>query len=206
MADFSKFRSAINGFNRTDVVNYVESISLDYQKQLRQLQAEIEQLHTDNQSLLQERDVLTAKTGRLETELRAAEEARQNAETELAALREQAEQTPPEPEAETQPDELDAAEPEGAEMPDPGEELAAYRRAAQTERNAATRAKRLQARVTALCDNARSRYQDTSEEITALSEDLSVGIVRLQDALSELQQIFDQSEEAFEALELPEEE
>ena len=38
MSDVSRFRSAINGFNRTDVVNYVESISVEHQKQLRQLQ------------------------------------------------------------------------------------------------------------------------------------------------------------------------
>ena len=74
-----------------------------------------------------------------------------------------------------------------------------------TEQNAAARARRLQAHVSALCDNARSRYQDTGEEISALSADLTTGIERLQDALAELQLIFDQSEEAFEALELPDE-
>ena len=76
---------------------------------------------------------------------------------------------------------------------------------ALTEQNAAARARRLQAHVSALCDNARSRYQDTGEEISALSADLTTGIERLQDALAELQLIFDQSEEAFEALELPDE-
>ena len=100
----------------------------------------------------------------------------------------------------------DDTEPE-AETPEtePDSELAAYRRAALTEQNAAARARRLQAHVSALCDNARSRYQDTGEEISALSVDLTTGIERLQDALAELQLIFDQSEEAFEALELPDE-
>ena len=100
----------------------------------------------------------------------------------------------------------DDTEPE-AETPEtePDSELAAYRRAALTEQNAAARARRLQAHVSALCDNARSRYQDTGEEISALSVDLATGIERLQDALAELQLIFDQSEDAFEALELPDE-
>ena len=100
----------------------------------------------------------------------------------------------------------DDTEPE-AETPEtePDSELAAYRRAALTEQNAAARARRLQAHVSALCDNARSRYQDTGEEISALSVDLTTGIERLQDALAELQLIFDQSEDAFEALELPDE-
>ena len=37
MADISKFRSALGGFNREDVVNYIESMSLEQQKQLRKL-------------------------------------------------------------------------------------------------------------------------------------------------------------------------
>ena len=37
MADFSKFRTAVSGFNRTDVVNYIESASMEHQKALRKL-------------------------------------------------------------------------------------------------------------------------------------------------------------------------
>ena len=37
MADFSKFRTAVSGFNRTDVVNYIESTSIEHQKALRKL-------------------------------------------------------------------------------------------------------------------------------------------------------------------------
>ena len=41
MADFSKFRTAVSGFNRTDVVNYIESASMEHQKALRKLTAVI---------------------------------------------------------------------------------------------------------------------------------------------------------------------
>lgn len=204
MSDVSRFRSAINGFNRTDVVNYVESISVEHQKQLRQLQNELAQLRAENGTLSAEKDALTEKVGELEaaldaakTALAAEQEARKQAEDEALELLERvpAEETPE-----------DDTEPE-AETPEtePDSELAAYRRAALTEQNAAARARRLQAHVSALCDNARSRYQDTGEEISALSADLTTSIERLQDALAELQLIFDQSEEAFEALELPDE-
>ena len=205
MSDVSRFRSAINGFNRTDVVNYVESISIEHQKQLRQLQNELAQLRAENETLSAEKDTLAGKISELEaelkatkTELAAEQEARKNAEDEALELLERvlAEEMP-EDDMESEP-ELPEAEPDS--------ELAAYRRAALTEQNAAARARRLQSRVTALCDNARSRYQDTGEEISALSADLATGITRLQDALTELQLIFDQSEEAFEALELPDEE
>ena len=189
MSDVSRFRSAINGFNRTDVVNYVESISVEHQKQLRQLQNELAQLRAENGTLSAEKDALTEKVGE--------QEARKQAEDEALELLERvpAEETPE-----------DDAEPETATPEtEPDSELAAYRRAALTEQNAAARARRLQAHVSALCDNARSRYQDTGEEISALSVDLTTGIERLQDALAELQLIFDQSEDAFEALELPDE-
>ena len=32
MSDFSKFRTAVSGFNRTDVVNYIESTSIEHKK------------------------------------------------------------------------------------------------------------------------------------------------------------------------------
>ena len=205
MSDVSRFRSAINGFNRTDVVNYVESISVEHQEQLRQLQNELAQLRAENGTLSAEKDALTGKVGELEaaletvkTELAAEQSARKQAEAEALAL---LERVP----AEEMPE--DDAEPE-TEPPEtePDSELAAYRRAALTEQNAAARARRLQSHMSALCDSARSRYQDTGEEVSALAVDLATGIERLQDALAELQLIFDQSEEAFEALELPEEE
>ena len=69
MSDVSRFRSAINGFNRTDVVNYVESISVEHQKQLRQLQNELAQLRAENGTLSAEKDALTEKVGELEAAL-----------------------------------------------------------------------------------------------------------------------------------------
>ena len=204
MSDVSRFRSALNGFNRTDVVNYVESISIDHQKQLRQLQSELTGLQTEKQTLTEETAALTQQSADLTARLEAAEsalaaekDARLEAEAALAAL--QASAAPDE-----EPDETPEAPAETQIAPE--EELAAYRRAAQTERTAAARARRLREQVLSLCDGARTRYQDTGEEISALSEDLASGITRLQDALAELRLIFDQSQEAFDALDLPEEE
>ena len=91
----------------------------------------------------------------------------------------------------------------GAKL-DTNQELEAYRRAAETERSAVARARKLQERLSALCDGARSRYQDAGEEIAALSADISSNIERLQESFAEVQLIFDQAEESFEALELPE--
>ena len=93
MSDVSRFRSAINGFNRTDVVNYVESISVEHQKQLRQLQNELAQLRAENGTLSAEKDALTEKVGKLEaaldaakTALAAEQEARKQAAEEVLEL------------------------------------------------------------------------------------------------------------------------
>ena len=193
MSDFSKFRTSINGFNRTDVVNYVESMALTYQKELRQLRDENAKLSAENNSLSAEKDALTAQNESLSVE--------------LASLREQqndvsnTSSTSAEPESDAE-----VIAPTLEEEPSCGEqqELAAYRRAEQAERNAAARAKRLRQQLDALCDSARSRYQDTGEELSALAADLSENLSRLQDSVAEIQLIFEQTEDAFDALEVPE--
>ena len=190
MSDFSKFRTSINGFNRTDVVNYVESMALTYQKELRQLRDENAKLSAENSSLSAEKDALTAQNESLSAE--------------LASLREQQNDlsgTSTEPESAA---EVAAPTLEEESVCGEQQELAAYRRAEQAERNAAARAKRLRQQLDALCDSARSRYQDTGEELSALAADLSENLSRLQDSVAEIQLIFEQTEDAFDALEVPE--
>ena len=219
MADFSKFRSALNGFNRTDVVNSVEALSLEHQKEGRQLRDEAERLAAERDALTVEKAALVRENAALREKLAQAEEALHTLEATLDA------QTQPEPVpemgqeteagtgAELTPGTAEqpcgtAAVPEAAAGPDESterQELEAYRRAAQTEHNAALRARKLGERLNALCDSARSRYQDTGEDIAALSADLSVNIDRLQEAIAGLQLIFDEAEEEFSSLELPDE-
>ena len=78
------------------------------------------------------------------------------------------------------------------------------RRAEQAERNAAVRARRIYAQLSSLCEDARSRYLDSGEEIAALAADLSTGLARLQDAFAEVQVIFDDAQNAFDDMQLPE--
>lgn len=213
MADFSKFRSALNGFNRTDVVNYVEAVSLEHQKETRQLREETERLAAERDALtvekaalVRENAVLREKLAQTEDALHALEEAL-DAQTQPEPVPEMGQETEARTEAEPTPG--TGAEPCGtAAEPDESterQELEAYRRAAQTEHNAALRARKLGERLNALCDSARSRYQDTGEDIAALSADLSVNIDRLQEAIAGLQLIFDEAEEEFSSLELPDE-
>ena len=211
MADFSKFRTAVSGFNRTDVVNYIESASMEHQKALRKLtderdklaaenaqlqtqltglQARLIQVQADNDALTEQVNTLAQEGSDLAEQLKAAEAAR----AEAAAQ--------PQPAPEAGPIE---EEPEAAQEPSLTEkELTAYRRAEQTERNAAVRARRIYTQLSNLCEDARSRYLDSGEEIAALAADLSTGLARLQDAFAEVQVIFDDAQNAFDDMQLPE--
>ena len=151
MSDFSKFRTAVSGFNRTDVVNYIESTSIEHQKALRKL--------TD------ERDKLAAENARLQVELAGLQKRLEQAQADNDALSGQ----------------VNALAQEGSDL-----------------------AERIYAQLSNLCEDARTRYMDSGEEIAALAADLSTGLSRLQDAFAEVQVIFDDAQNAFDDMQLPE--
>ena len=104
--------------------------------------------------------------------------------------------TAPEPEPE-EPEEAEAPE----EAPDyPSLELEAYRRAEATERLAARRAEQLKRELTDFLENTTARYQQTGEDIAALAEDLKSGLMRLEENLSELDLLFNETTEHLETL------
>ena len=222
MSDFSKFRTAVSGFNRTDVVSYIESTSIEHQKALRKLtderdklaaenarlqvelaglQKRLEQAQADNDALSGQVNALAQEGSDLAEQLKKSEEARQELLIRPAPQPEEPAEPAPqpeEPETENEPDEP-VQEPSLTEK-----ELTAYRRAEQTERNAAVRARRIYAQLSNLCEDARTRYMDSGEEIAALAADLSTGLSRLQDAFAEVQVIFDDAQNAFDDMQLPE--
>ena len=222
MSDFSKFRTAVSGFNRTDVVNYIESTSIEHQKALRkltderdklaaenarlqteqaELQQRLEQAQADNDALSEQVNTLAQEGAELAEQLKQSEEARQELLIRPAPQPEEPAEPAPQP-AEL---ETEAAPEEPAQEPSLTEkELTAYRRAEQTERNAAVRARRIYAQLSNLCEDARTRYMDSGEEIAALAADLSTGLSRLQDAFAEVQVIFDDAQNAFDDMQLPE--
>ena len=222
MSDFSKFRTAVSGFNRTDVVNYIESTSIEHQKALRKLtderdklaaenarlqvelaglQKRLEQAQSDNDALSEQVNTLAQEGTELAEQLKKSEEARQ----ELLARPVPQPAEPEEPTPQPEEPETEAAPEEPAQEPSLTEkELTAYRRAEQTERNAAVRARRIYAQLSNLCEDARTRYMDSGEEIAALAADLSTGLSRLQDAFAEVQVIFDDAQNDFDDMQLPE--
>lgn len=195
MADISKFRSALGGFNREDVVNYIESMSLEQQKQLRKLQEENEKLRSEKNALA---ELLAAAN----SDLSALREQDAALSEQVELLAQQAAELAGQVKAESE-----KAPEETSEAAEPVDytslELEAYRRAEQTERNAAVRADKIYRQLTALCEHARERYSDAGDEIAALSADLTANLGRLQETLAELRLVFDEAENAFDEMDLP---
>ena len=190
MADVIKFRSALNGFNRSDVAEYIEALCAKHQSTMQDSQDEIEILTQKLAQAQEELENQTAKTAAVEAELdqtQTALEATQKAlEEALTALTEPA-----------------AAEPE--ETPDyPSLELEAYRRAEAMERTSAERAVRLQQQLNDLLDQVSGRYEQTGQEIQVLTEDIRINLQRLQEALSDLEAIFDETTQSFEDMDTAE--
>ena len=183
MADFSKFRSSLGGFHRGDVANYIESLSMQHAAAMKEKSGQIDALQAE---LLAARQ----KLEEAEAEKRALQDQLDDA---LAAL--EAATAPAEDEAE------DETEAEVEEAPDyPKLELEAYRRAEATERLATQRAQQLKRELVDFLENTTARYQQTGEDIAALAEDLKSGLMRLEENLSELDLLFNETTEHLETL------
>lgn len=206
MADLSKFRSALNGFHRTDVVNYIESTSLAHQKEVRQLKEERELLKDENASLSEKLAAAKTKSEQLQKELDAAKAQLEQLREEDASLQQQIEALALEATVlaeQAAQCEQAAEEEEEADVSLAEKELEAYRRAEAMERNALLRAERLNSRMSELCESARNRYADAGEEIAALSADLNGILTRLQEAVADACIIFDETEDAFDTVQRP---
>ena len=196
MDDFSRFRSALNGFHRADVTAYIEKLCAEHQKELKKAQDEAaglsQQLEVAKAALLSE----ARRSEKLEAQLAETETALESTQ---AALEEALTLPSPEPE---EPEALPAeALPEEADDMDyPTLELEAYRRAEAMERLSAGRAARLRQQLNDLLEQVSSRYEQTGQEIQVLTEDIRTNLKRLEDTLSDLDAIFDEATDGFDAL------
>ena len=184
MADFSKFRTALNGFNRADVTDYIEALCMEHRRALAQAQEEARDLHKQLEETRSALDLQIEKSLALEAKLEETETALQSTETALdeamSLLVAPAEETPAE------------------DTPDYGTmELEAYRRAEAMERMAAERTTKMNQQLSEMLDRVASRYEQTGTEIQALTEDIRTNLKRLEESLSDLDVIFDETTQSF---------
>ena len=160
------FRSAFNGFNREDVVHYLEYLNNKYQSQINQLTAENEELRVQ---LGQPAEDLSELVEELQAQC-----------AELTAKLEEAE-------ARLTMQEEPAAAPEMV-TPDISEELAAYRRAERIEREAKERADLVYFQANGVLTEATAKVDGIAADITDMADHVMQQLTQLQVAVSSSKQ------------------
>lgn len=167
------FRSAFNGFNREDVVHYLEYLNTKHTNQINQLTAENEALRQqvaslpelENQQLLV--SALEEKCEELTRQLEAAQ-------ARCAQLEQQ-----PAPETQVQ---------EPALSPSASDELEAYRRAERIEREAKERAELVYFQANSVLTEASAKVDGISSDITEMADKVMTQLTQLQVAISSSKQ------------------
>lgn len=182
------FRTSLNGFNRTDVVQFIQKMTTNHEKELKSLREENEKNSEALELLRSDSARLEAQNAEL-TEKLAALEA-QNAE--LTAQLEAAKNAVPSP----APAEAPAA-PVAAQIAE--RELAAYRRAEGMERKARERTEATTKLLKGVFSKATDRLNAGSEEFSAAVEKFRADYEHLQQILSDAKGVFDDSAEEIRA-------
>ena len=160
MAAFQNFRSALNGFNREDVVRYIEFINNKHNSQVNQLRTEIQTLQAQLDAFQADNAAQLELTAQLE-----------DAQALNAALAQEL-------------DELRAQLEQAANRPQTDSELEAYRRAERAERIAKERVSQMYAQVNGLLADATVKADEAVANVNALTDDVCAQLSALQSALS----------------------
>lgn len=158
MAEYQRFRSALNGFNREDVVRYIEYINNRHTFQVNQLKDELQLLKNERTAKSASGDNLAALLEQSETRCAALE-------AEISSLQAQLAQAL-------------------QEKPKTSEELEAYRRAERAESAAQERVNQLYAQANGVLAEATLAVENTASSIGIISEEICSQLSQLQAAVT----------------------
>ena len=179
------FRSALNGFNRQDVANYLEYLNNRHNTEITQLNTDLEALRQQQQKpqIDPQKLALEARCMDLQEKLAQVERERDSArqERDEALAREQA--------AKRQLEDAQRARAEaviqasGAKL-DTNQELEAYRRAERAERVARERAELVYSETGAVLTQASTRVESALRQMNGISQQVTSHLDTLQTAIS----------------------
>ncbi|MBQ6720358.1 MAG: hypothetical protein IJN20_08440 [Oscillospiraceae bacterium] len=154
-----KFRSAFNGFNREDVVHYLEYLNSKHTAQVNQLTSEADFLRSKLESL---------SPSQMQSDMIAAlQQERDELRAQVEALQARCE-------------ELEQSQSTAAPVYSPAEELEVYRRAERTERAARERADLIYRQTNGILGEASVRVNDVATQVGPLAEQILVQLSQLQ--------------------------
>ncbi len=223
MPAITQFRAALHGYNREDVVNFIDSLTREQQDNLRRLQEQNEELQSQldearqNQAQTeqnQEREKALAEAQALTAELQARNEELEARSKELEAqlqdLKEQLSAAQAErkeaPVEENVPQDLNEPIPPLSEVLPEQEapakdyaelELAAYRRAELTERLARERAGDVYRQVQSVFNQASEKLDADKADLRQLSQTLTANVNEMLSLLTHIHSAYDQAETIF---------
>lgn len=157
----SKFRSAFNGFNREDVVHYLEYLNSKHTAQVNQLTSEADFLRAKLDTLAPSQDQSEA--------IAALEAERDELRAQVEALQARCEEL-----------EQNASGP----VCTPSEELEVYRRAERTERAARERADLIYRQASGVLAEASVRVNDVTAQVGPMADQILTQLAQLQTAIA----------------------
>lgn len=168
----NQFRSSLGGFNREDVVRYLEFINNKHAAQVAQLTNELEYLKGKQDTLDSNR------VSQLEKQLSAAQAENETLKHRIAAL-----------EHSLQEANAALAKPAAPAQSVPSEsELEAYRRAERVERMAKERARQVGRQAADALEKMTTRLDDVSDRLTQVTSQVTEQLAQLQQAVSDSRQ------------------
>lgn len=196
-----KFRSALNGFNRTDVVQFIQRQTAEHEKALRQAKEENTRASRTGSELREQLAQMSAQIDELRAEKEALAEENARLLAENARLQEElskrasavAETAPVEPELD-RPFAPVSVPSDFNEM-----ELAAYRRAEQVERLSRERATASTERMRSIFAQANTKLEMTTADLGAVLETCNSDFAQLQQILSTAKAVLGESSESLKA-------
>lgn len=178
------FRSAFNGFHRTDVVQFIQRLTAEHERETRLLKEENERLVKELESVRENAAALQLANETLTEELSKAAEAAP-AEAPPADL--EAPMLPPQSVAVAAPSDFN-------EM-----ELAAYRRAEMTERMARERATATTERMKAILTQTDAKLNLTVQDLDTLISAFRANYDQLCQVLDTAHRVMDESSDSLKA-------
>ena len=171
MAEIRNFRKSISGFNREDVVQYIEYMNNRHAAQLNQLKSELQAVKDELEAARQD----TATKEALDAEKAESQKLRD----EVAALKA----------------ELEAKSGACAER-----ELEAYRRAERCERAAKERVDKVYAQVNSVLETVTKNSETTADQISQVVDSFACQITDMQAALEKSKQSIREAAETMKAI------
>ena len=180
------FRTSFNGFNREDVVRYLEYINTRHNSQMEQMSSEVEYLrqqldqYQDSPMMVDEIEALQAQCASLQAQLEDSLSIRRALEARCNGLERELEEALA---AKAQAEEAHTAACCHVEQ-----ELEAYRRAERAEREARERADLVYYQANGVLTEATAKVDGISAEITDMADQVMAQLTQLQMAVSSSKQ------------------